>query len=116
VAPPANLVLKKSDQKFFHNPGLTVNAGDRIATKSEGMVYEKIADLGEVVYYYDTDERLRLRGIIPEAPVPVPSAPPAPPEYEMVPDYQSPRMKRAKTTTFIDITGDEIIITEIKVE
>lgn len=75
--------------------------------------------MGEVVYYYDTDERLRLRGIIPDEPVPeVPSAPPAPPEYEVVPDYHPSvnRVKRAKFTTIIDITGDEPVISRIKVE
>lgn len=108
--PPANLMLKRSEQKFYKNPGLTVTPGQSIATNILYGIssFTKVADLGEVICYFDTDERLRLRGILPPDPE-VPAA---------VPEARRPakRGKVSEYITMIDVTGDEPIISQIKKE
>ena len=107
---PVSLVLERTseERKFFDNPGLTVQPGAHIASCEFAVTAcTKLVDLGEYVCYFDTEDRLRLRGILPPLP-----------EVQQPEAKRSPA-KRAKVSEFltmIDITGDEPIISRIKKE
>lgn len=106
--PPVDSVLEKSDQKFFNMPGLTVKAGKKLRrpVRPTGSA-SNFSELAEIIVYYDTEERLRLRGILP-ADDPVPSPSPA--------KHSRKRAKVSEFITMIDITGDEPVFKQIKKE
>ncbi len=110
---PSRLLLNNNvaDRKFYNNPGLTVQPGAIVtAVDKKKVMFSTCTDcveLGQVVFFFDTEERLRLRGILPT-------------HENLIRNTQSVKnAKRAKFsefTTMIDITGDKPIISRIKKE
>ena len=109
-SPPSKFLLSSdvAHPKFFNNPGLTVQPGAMVVRppSSLGHTFQNEQFLCDVVIFYDTDERLRLRGVLPP-----------------LVSHESPQKKTHKKAkisefkTFIDLTlGDEPVISRVKKE
>jgi hypothetical protein len=110
----ATLSPEARQRKFFQNPGLTVKLSPPVKTPGYVHTLSKINrfgnKIGTGVIFFETEERLRLRGILPPLQDDEEAAPSVRKRAKVVPHNDGFR-------TVIDLTGDgEPVVSRIKKE